>query len=307
MAGLRTSLKAAAERALVGLGVPRMLRAAGSGDAVILVYHNVVPDGAPPGGDRSLHLERREFARQLDLLTETHTVVGLETVLGGASGGRPAGPLAAVTIDDGYRGALTVGLEELRVRSLPCTVFVAPALLGSEDLWWDALAPGGEDGLPDRMREEALGRAKGRSGDVWRWAEDRGLSRTPQPPHAGLVDREELERVVDRGGVGVGSHGWSHADLTSLDDAELEKELRRPLSWLEERFPDALVRWLSLPYGRGGERALAAARAVGYRGVLDLSGGLVDTRTAATRGRAPRRNVPAGVSPEGFLLRTSGL
>lgn len=305
MAPVRFWVKRLVERSLVSLGGPAVLRRIGGGDAVVLAYHNVVPDGEPPGGDGSLHLDRADFARQLDLLSESHEVVGLEHLIESGSG--DAGPVAAVTFDDGYRGALTVGLEELAARGMPCTVFVSPALLGSAGPWWDALAPEEGDGLPDGLREEALTRAKGRSGDVRRWAEGRGMSPRPQPDHAGLVDADELGEAVARQTVTVGSHGWSHANLARLGDEELGEELRRPLAWLEERFPGSLVRWLSLPYGRGDERVVAAALEAGYRGVLDLSGGLVDTGALSAARRIPRRNVPAGVSPEGFRLRASGL
>lgn len=306
MGGVRSLVKRVAERSLVALGGPRLIRAARRGDDVVLAYHNVVPDGEAPGGDRSLHLPRADFARQLDVLAETHSVVDLETVLGGGGRGRRP-PRAAVTFDDGYRGALTVGLDELAARGMPCTVFVPPALLGAGEVWWDALAPDGGGGLPAGLREEALAEADGRADDVWRWAERRGLSRRPQPDHAGLVDEGELADAARREGVSVGSHGWSHADLTRLEETEVREELRRPLAWLEERFGARLVRWLSLPYGRWTDAVVSAAVEAGYRGVLDLSRRLVDPDALPGARRIPRVNVPAGITPEGFRLRAAGL
>lgn len=306
MSGVRSLLKSLVERSLVALGAPKILRVAANDDGVVLAYHNVVPEGGAPGGDRSLHLPRSDFARQLDVLSETHAVVDLESVIRGGQRDRPR-PLAAVTFDDGYRGALTVGLDELAARGLPCTVFVPPGLLGTDDLWWDALAPGDGRGLPDAFREEALTRARGRSDDVLRWAEREGLARRPQPEHAGLVDETELTDAARRESVTLGAHGWTHANLTRLDGAELRAELGRPLEWLEERFPGSLVRWLSLPYGRGDDRVVSAAVEAGYRGVLDLSGGLVDREHLSEARRLPRQNVPAGVSLEGFRLRASGM
>lgn len=305
MSGVRGHVKRLVERSLVALGGPRVLRKVRGGDTVVLAYHNVVPDDAAPGGDRSLHLPRSDFARQLDLLAESHRVVDVGTLVG--SGGEADGPVAAVTFDDGYRGALTAGIEELEARGMPCTVFVSPALLGAGRTWWDALAPGDGSGWPEEVREEALTVAKGRSDDVWRWAEGRGLSPRPQPGHAGLVDEGRLAEVAARDGVTIGSHGWSHANLARLDDGELREELRRPLEWLEARFSASLVRWLSLPYGRGDGRVLSAAVEAGYHGVLDLSGGLIDRGELSAARRIPRRNVPAGVSPAGFRLRASGL
>ena len=295
-----------AERTLVGMRAPRLLRFARSRAGVVVNYHNVVPDGQPAGGDRSLHISRSDFARQLDVLMETHEVTGLPSLIeaGGSDGSSPS---AAITIDDGYRGALTVGLRELRSRGLPCTIFVPPALLGAEALWWDALAPEGPGGLPTPLREEALTLAGGRPEDVWSWAARRGLERRPQPPHAGLVGEDELGDVVRREGVTVGAHGWTHANLAVLGGKELEDELGRPLNWLKERFGAAFVPWLSLPYGRSTEQVVSTAVEAGYRGVLDISGRLLEAELRNQDRTVPRINIPAGLTVDGFRLRTAGL
>ena len=47
------------------------------GKCLILAYHNVVPTGQPPRGDRSLHLDFSLFRRQLDWLAGVD-VVALE-------------------------------------------------------------------------------------------------------------------------------------------------------------------------------------------------------------------------------------
>ena len=299
----RRLAKRIAERALVALGAPRLLRAVGDGDAVVLAYHNIVPEGEPAGGDPSLHLPRADFAAQLDLLARSHRVVELATLL--REGGDDGTPLAAITIDDAYRGAMTAGLAELEARGLPCTVFVAPDLLGVDATWWDALAPAGPEPLPGPVREELLTTARGRTGEVFRIADRHGLERRPQPTHAGIVGEDELAGAVDRKGVTVGSHAWSHPNLPELGEDELEEELVRPLAWLRERFGGSVVPWLSLPYGRSSDRVVEAAVGAGHEGVLDLSRRLL---RAGEAGRtAPRVNVPAGITPEGFLLRASGL
>lgn len=301
--GVRSFVKGLAEKALVSLGAPALLRLANHGRGLVLAYHNVVPHGARPGGDRSLHLARSEFAGQLDLLTETHRVVDLATLLTPGRGDSQP-PLAAITIDDAYRGAMTVGLEELEARSLPCTVFVAPALIGSGPPWWDALAP--KDGsFAESVRERLLTQAKGCAEEVEREAARGDLTRRRQPDHARIVNEGELRDAASRSGVTLGSHGWSHVNLTRLQGPELREELRRPLDWLQEQFPQSVVPWLSLPYGRTSQSVVEAALDAGYEGVLDLSKRLLPTDAVGTT--VPRINVPAGVSREGFQLLTAGL
>src|SRR5579862_5104874 len=125
------------ETSLVWSGIPRWLVRGRHGRTLVLAYHNVLPDTAEPTGDRSLHLPRARFAEQLDVLADWCDVVPLATVLGRAPAtGRPR---VAITFDDGYRGALTVGAAELRARSLPATMFISPGLVGGDGFWWDAL------------------------------------------------------------------------------------------------------------------------------------------------------------------------
>ena len=134
----RATLKACFEAGLVRSGVPALNRAARARRGLVLAYHNVVPDSSPGFGDRSLHLPRGLFMRQLESLLATHTVVPLEQVLDAPVAGRR--PRAAITFDDGYRGAVLLGVAELAKRGVPATLFVVPSFVGKGPFWWDALA-----------------------------------------------------------------------------------------------------------------------------------------------------------------------
>lgn len=296
------------ERCVVGSGGASLARFLRRGRSVVLLYHNVMPDGTDPAGDASLHLPRAEFGRQLDLLGRTHRVVPLSDLFDEEGGYREGvdAPRAVITFDDGYRGAVTAGARELARREMPATFFVSPGLLGQPGFWWDELAPEGAAGLPDRLREEALERGRGFRDEVHRWAEGRGLRRRRAPDHAGVATEEELAELAGRPGVTLGSHTWSHPNLERLDPVEVETELARPLEWLRARFGEEKVQsWLSLPYGRSAGRVPGIARRVGYVGAVRIRGGLVGPNADAFR--IPRVNVPAGLSRDGFVLRTAGL
>lgn len=281
-----------------------MVRLVKRGRPVILAYHNVIPAGEPPGGDRSLHLPRETFGRHLDLLTRTHRVVSLDTILDSPST-HDTRPMAAVTFDDGYRGALTAGLEELRRRDLPATFFVCPGLLGAHGLWWDELAVEEVGGVPDQFSGEALTSARGEAEEVYRLAAHAGLRRREQPRHAGVATEAEIREAAAAPGVALGSHSWSHPSLDRLDGTDLRQQLDRSLRWLVERFGDHVIPWVSLPYGRTGPNVLRAAREAGYARGLRISGGLV--RPEKQSWALDRVNIPSGASLDGFALRTVGV
>lgn len=299
---MRRVLKRTAEVLLVRGGVAELVRRGRHDRPVVLAYHNVLPDGADAGADRSLHLTLSAFRQQIDLLTRTYDIAPLPELLD-----RPAGtrPRAAITFDDAYRGAVTNALPELASRRLPATVFVAPGRLGRQAFWWDALsAP--ESATSSRFREHALDALGGREPEVRASSAEWGMSEVPVPAEARTATVEELGRAVEAGRVSLGSHTWSHPNVARLSLQELREELVAPLRWLGERFPDHAIPWLAYPFGLFSRLAARTAAEAGYRAALRVSGGAFPT-VIDDPFSLPRLNVSAGVSAEGFLLRTAGV
>ncbi len=295
--GVRATAKRVAERVAVGGRLTRLALRARRGEVLVLGYHNIVPDGEPIVGDRSLHLPQRRFAAQLDALIETHDVIPLEELLG--EGGATGRPTAAITFDDGYRGAMTAGVSELARRGLPATVFIPPAYVGDGTFWWDALEiPAGGD-----FREHALTACRGEEGRVRADATRRGIAVRQLPSHARCVTLDELRQAARH--LTVGSHTWSHANVAALDSDALGSELTRPLGWLREHVATTIP-WLAYPYGRSSAAAEAAAARAGYAGSLLISGGWT-TRPPRSAQAVPRLDVPGEVSLDGFALRIAGL
>lgn len=292
--GLRVA-KPLVERLLrLAIGRPGRM----SGRALILAYHNVVPEDRGLG-DRSLHLPWRSFQGQLDLL-ETHCEVReLSSLLTeGPRGGRPN---VAITFDDAYVGAVELALPELVRRRLPGTLFVAPGLLGAPGFWWDELAEG--PGLPEALRQEALEAAAGQP-EVIRRKFGTGSSNRSLPRHYRCADAEALVALASLQGLSFGAHSWSHANLARLPLPELEVELSRPAAWLKEAgLP--VIPVLAYPYGRFSAEVETAAARAGYLAGLRVDGGWIPAG-AERPWSLPRYNVPAGLSDDGFVLRLSG-
>ncbi len=279
------------------------MRARRRSSALVLAYHNIVPDGERPVGDLSLHLPQASFSAQLDLLASTHDIVSLDEAVRPVDGS--ARPRAAITFDDAYRGAVRAGVPELARRGLPATIFVAPAFVGGGTFWWDALAD--DTGLPEAIRSHALGALRGEDSAIRRWASGQGIRERALPDHQTVAAEAELAEATRNAGIQLAAHTWSHPNLAALDDDQLESEISRPLEWLRARFV-AVTRWISYPYGLWSPAAERVAEAAGYEGGLRVDGGWLDpARSRTQRFAIPRLNIPAGVSIAGFELRSSGL
>lgn len=302
---MRWVAKRVVERALVGSGVAdSRLRRMGP-SAVILAYHNIVPRGARPAGDLSLHLDQQAFGDQLDRVLETHDVVPLERILDDPEPGeRPH--RAAVTFDDGYVGTLAAGVEELAARDLPATVFICPGRLGLAGFWWDRLADPTSGLLPDRVRRHALTVLRGRQDDVMGWASDSGLGAVEVPFHSHIADRARLDQVSAEARIQFASHTWSHANLAAIADSEVEDETGATLEWLEASGLPA-IRWLAYPYGLAPEGPKARI-AQEHRGALLVEGGHARVRGEPPHDLTmiPRVNVPRGLTNDGLALRLAG-
>jgi peptidoglycan/xylan/chitin deacetylase (PgdA/CDA1 family) len=270
-----------------------------AGRALILAYHNVVPDEAPRAGDSPLHLPVAAFARQLDLLAASCDVVPLEQIFQRPPGRRLT---VAITFDDAYRGALTLGATELARRSLPATVFVPTGMLDDRTFWWDDLARP-TVGLDPELRQRALGELQGKDTEI-RAAAHAAVSTLPTYMRTATV--AELARTVTMFGFSLGAHTWSHPNLAALPPAELVPELERPLVWLREHFPAATIPWLAYPYGLASPSVHVAAASAGYAGGLRVEGGWF-RRDEVAAFAVPRLNIPSGVTLNGFAIRLAGL
>jgi peptidoglycan/xylan/chitin deacetylase (PgdA/CDA1 family) len=292
-------MKRAIEVGLCRSGVVRLARRLRRRDVLVLAYHNVVPDGVDVRGDRSLHIGQERLHRQLSLLSRTHEIIPVDRIRAEGSGRARV----AVTFDDAYRGAIQLGSEVLADLKVPATVFVAPVCLGGRRFWWDILSR--DQDMEPADRELALTELQGKTESVLARANPGPDSDDARTEYMASATESELDAALGIDGLTLGSHSWSHPNLTALDPTELAEELERPLEWLRERYHGRAVHWLSYPYGRWSHDVAGAARRVGYRGAFRIDGGWI--RGQCDPFELPRANVPAGLSVEGLALRGSGL
>ena len=298
---VRGLLKKRVEQALSSSVVGRIVRHRVRGRRLILAYHGIVPDGATPAGERALFIAQRDFAAQLDLLAAAAEVVPLDRI-DETGDGRPR---VAITFDDAYRGAVNEGVRELTARGLPATIFVAPGRLNSHVFWWDSLAHK-DLTLDGKVRRHALHALAGSDERVRAWAAAVHLpSADMLPAYAQTATRAELRAALSVPGITVGSHTWSHANLASLDAADIASEVEQPLNWLRAEFGEKAIPWIAYPYGLDSDEARRAAADALYAGGLRIGGGWHKATEVSAFAR-PRLNVSAGLSLAGFHARLIG-
>lgn len=286
---LRDTLRGMGESVLV-----RAPRRTTTGDRLILAYHNVVPEGTAPRGDRSLHLQASVFERQMQLLQHEAEVVPLMTLLN--KNGR-GDRLVAVTFDDAYRTALSFGVEICKSLGIPSTVFVAPSLLGgippwdvrSEQQHWSP-----DDRTDFLVNQCGIGEALLHFTSAW--------------DHLRIGTEQELAAALAGGSLRLGNHSYRHANLGALDQQAAVAEVVQADEWLRGRFASHYDRVVAYPYGLSPVNAPAVLRESEMSWGLAVTGGWI--RQHIPHGplpwSVPRWNVPAGISTNGFRLRLRG-
>jgi peptidoglycan/xylan/chitin deacetylase (PgdA/CDA1 family) len=214
----------------------------------ILLYHRVTPvvPGLPAP---TWNVTPRRFRRQLEgLLAAGYLVWPLRRLIEHAEcGGAIPEKVTAITFDDGYQNTYLEAWPILDQLSVPATVFVASAYMGSRspfpfDDWgtaWHANAPAGS----------------------WRpleWGECRAMETS------GLVE--------------IGTHTHTHGDFRELAPvlhAELERSRRELDDHLGPRQPLFAFPYGAPEVGFATPDQLQAARAAGVRCALTTAGAMV--------------------------------
>lgn len=294
---VKQSIESAITSPPVGWMTQRRVR----GKCLILAYHGIIPEGEASAGEPGLFVAQRDFAMQLDVLAAEADVVALDRL------DEPGddGPRVAITIDDAYRGAVNEGVRELAARSLPATIFVAPARLNNHVFWWDALLHGSAR-LDEKLRNYALQKLQGVDERVRAWAAEAGIPACDElPAYAQTATAAELAMALSFPGITLGSHTWSHSNLACLGIGEIVTEVSRSRDWLRAEFGEKVIDWLAYPYGLESALARAAVADACYSGALCIGGGWHRATEVSPFAR-PRLNIGAGLSVAGLRARLQG-
>ncbi len=138
-----------------------------------------------------------------------------------------------LTFDDGFLGIHTHAAEVLTQLRWPAAVFLVSALTGQTDLW--------------------------------------GARHNPSGATYPLLDASQINELAACG-FDFQSHTRSHADLPTLDDAELRRELQDSRLELASLLGKP-VDYLAYPYGHLDARVIDFTRDAGYRAAFSVQPG----------------------------------
>jgi peptidoglycan/xylan/chitin deacetylase (PgdA/CDA1 family) len=331
-AGLEAAV--AAERAREAAPAPPGASAAdwspdGRPGAAILLYHRVSTIGGEPGGPS---VRPEDFRAQMAHLARRFRVLPLDALWDGLAAGALPERAVAVTLDDGYRDALSTASPVLVAAGVPATFFCTTAQLDQEhEHWWDllegallsrertppelSLPVGGADRRFDTRTTAARRQVLETLGETLRGAgleeRERALAAVvawsggpwaPRALHRALTGRE-VRMLAGRPGHAVGAHSAHHLALPLQPPEVREREIagcRRQLAELLHREVAAFA----YPYGAYDDATVEAVRRAGFRLAVTVEEGLC--RPGCDPLRLPRVEIRS-CSPEAFAARLESL
>jgi peptidoglycan/xylan/chitin deacetylase (PgdA/CDA1 family) len=250
---------------------------------VILLYHSIVDDDAPPerwciGQALPLGVLRRH----LGWVAENFELVSLSAYLGGTERSRRR--TMALTFDDGVGSTYRRVAPFLLESRIPATFFVSTGHLNGGPLLWfcylnalcfekthDEVVVEGRRfplrDLPERIEArrglESLARKGTEPGDFTRELEHRyPISREILEEYGGM-SHAEVRAAAESGSLEIGAHTVTHPFLTRLAPEEQFREIEMSRSELAAKTGRA-IRHFAYPAGDYDAETLAAAKRAGF-------------------------------------------
>jgi peptidoglycan/xylan/chitin deacetylase (PgdA/CDA1 family) len=136
----------------------------------------------------------------------------------------------------------------------------------------------------------------------YHWVGDENLQLSGLPPAQGGLSTREV-RLLVKAGWELDTQGFSHADLPSLDAAQLHYQVAVARSVLRQRY-HVPVDWFCYPSGLYDSTVIAAVRAAGFVGSTTVIPGWAGPHDDPYR--LPRLRVLGGTSPQELLALIAG-
>ena len=129
------------------------------------------------------------------------------------------------------------------------------------------------------------------------WVADENIQLAGLPPSQGGLTPDEVKAMVDAGWE-LDTQGISHADLITLDAAQLKYQIDTARKTIQRRY-GVPVNWFCYPSGHYDTTVISAVRAAGYVGSTTVVPGWA--APSEDPYRLPRLRVLGGTSPTALL------
>ena len=131
------------------------------------------------------------------------------------------------------------------------------------------------------------------------WAGVENLELTGLPPSEGGLTDTQIRSLIAAGWE-LDTQGLTHADLATLDPAQLSGQVRTARQTLQSEF-GVPVNWFSYPWGDYNAAVIAAVRSAGYLGATTVNPGWASPQQ--DRFLLSRLPVMAGTTPSQLLAQ----
>ena len=272
-----------------------------------------------------------QFASHLEYLKKYTTVISLSEATESLAKNKRLPPNATViTVDDGYRDAFDVAYPILNSFGFPATLFAVADFIDDKCwLWTDVMRfvllntsspslvvglEGGErideklEGVEGRFElAERLNSILKRLPQVRKQAQIKqisdllGVEVPASPPAAYAAISWQQAREMDSHNLQIESHTTTHPILTTVDQFDLDYELRNSKERLEKAL-DKTVKHFCYPNGNFNESVKQSVKDTGYQSAVSTDYGFNDDR--ADRFSLKRIGGPFAV--ENFAQSVSG-
>ena len=133
------------------------------------------------------------------------------------------------------------------------------------------------------------------------WVADENIQLSGLPPSQGGLTNSEIKAMVDAGWE-LDTQGISHADLITLDAAQLRYQIDSARKTIQRRY-GVPVNWFCYPSGHYDATVIEAVRTAGYVGSTTVIPGWAGPSSDPYR--LPRLRVLGGTSPSALLKQIS--
>jgi peptidoglycan/xylan/chitin deacetylase (PgdA/CDA1 family) len=134
------------------------------------------------------------------------------------------------------------------------------------------------------------------------WVADENIQLTGLPTSQGGLSDAQVKGLINAGWE-LDTQGMSHADLITLDAAQLQYQIDTARQTLRQRY-GVPVNWFCYPSGHYNATVIAAVKAAGFIGSTTVIPGWASP--ASDLFELPRLRVLGGTSPQALLAQISG-